>query len=70
MTPIHERVAMVEASHMTPGYVTLDGEDAVVCGHRNTYAKVARVGASYKSIQCSWECVRRVIDTRNGAFKS
>lgn len=68
---MHEKQGFVDSSRMTPGFCTLDGRPAVVCGFRERFAHVARITTDAPhSVEYSWHAVKHVIEHRNGAFKS
>ena len=49
--------------------ITLDGEPAVIVGHRNPFAKVATLRSDGPVAEFAWPTVARII-AKGGAFKS
>jgi len=62
-------ITQAERQSLTETRVTLDGKPAIILGARRDYATVAQIpdGLSY---EWCWETVKRVVETKNGEFKS
>ena len=62
-------VTLAERKRLTEIRVTLDGKPAVILGARADFATVAQIpdGLHYR---WSWETVKHIVETENGAFKS